>query len=910
MKALQCILTTTIVVVLSLFMAVGLKAAIGNEYEIQVSNIKYHINHIDRTAEVVSCAPWLRELNIPSVIVYEDNEYDVKSIRRKAFIDNDSVRIVSIDRGILSIGDSAFVNCKSLRTAILADGITDFGESTFRNCRRLQSFVLGDGGTKIPDYLLAGCDSLVSLTIPCTIKNIGNGAFEGCRQLAEFIAPMALDRIEDKAFKDCVSLSKISVPENLVTIGNNAFENCVSLSEFSVPENLVTIGNNAFENCVSLSEFIFSKNLQTIGAYAFSSSGLKDVNLAEIECHLSNGLGNGAFARCKELKSVILPDNIIVIPNALFVGCVSLSDIMLPQSLTRIGGSAFAHTGIKSILIPPGIKEVGDYSFAGVSEVYGCEGLETIGNYAFSGNISVFPWPKTLRTIGEGGFSHNQFTIVELPEGIESIGNAAFSPASRKMLAGYWELFSTGSGNLDENHRNNTIETVIIPSSLRQMGNFAFSGCYNLVNVVIRDATIRLNDFNDCPKLENIDLGNNIIRLGGLNHCPRLTELTVPSTIIYDGFEDTNIQVLRFKSNACMERLGNRFSEKFERLKYLYIDGDVDLTVLSRLDYVKTLVLGNNIKEFDANCLPDVGGGMSLISVILGKNLELYMKDREYTKYLVCHPIIPPKGGVRIYTSSKHCWVPAESKHLYKEVFKKPTGYGKDSISADLVLANILTIPQSIETSAGKTFDIPIEFCPEGTSIKQAVWISYNQDVVSSDKDGKLVAMKPGIAEVYCLSADGAEVRSNICTVTVTNNQPQHDSIIIQPRSVNIEKGESVQLSVVYENNSDETPKVKWSSSDETIAIVNQSGFLFARKEGSSVISATLMENEDVTDSIKIIVGDNSGIEESIIDFTQLVKVFNMSGTQVFSGKYSDAHLAPGYYIVVCDGKPVKVNVR
>lgn len=887
MKVLQCILTTTIVVVLSLFMTVGLKASIGNEYEIQVSNIKFIINHIDRTAEVVSCAPWLRELNIPSVIVYEDNEYAVKSIRRKAFIDNDSVRIVSIDRGILSIGDSAFVNCKSLRTAILADGITDFGESAFRNCRRLQSFVLGDGGTKIPDYLLAGCDSLVSLTIPRTIKNIGNGAFEDCRQLAEFIAPMALDRIEDKAFKDCVSLS-----------------------EFSVPENLVTIGNNAFENCVSLSEFIFSKNLQTIGAYAFSSSGLKDVNLAEIECHLSNGLGNGAFAKCNELKSVILPDNIIVIPNALFAQCVSLSDIMLPQSLTRIGGSAFAHTGIKSILIPPEIKEVGEYSFAGVSEVYGCEGLETIGNYAFSGNISIFPWPKTLRTIGDGGFSRNQFTIVELPEGIVSIGNAAFSPASRKMVSGNWELFSTGSGNLDENHRNNTIETVIIPSSLRQMGKFAFSGCYNLVNVVIRDATIRLNDFSDCPKLENIDLGNNIIRLGGLNHCPRLTELTVPSTIIDNGFEDTNIQVLRFKSNGCMESFNN-FSKKFERLKYLYIDGDVDLRVLSRLDYVKTLVLGNNIKSFDANCLPDIAGGMSFISVILGKNLELYKSDREYTKYLVCHPIIPPEGGVRIYTSSKLCWVPAESQHLYKEVFRKPTGYGKDSISADLVLANILTIPQSIETSAGKTFDIPIEFCPEGTSIKQAVWISYNQDVVSSDKDGKLVARKPGIAEVYCLSADGAEVRSNICTVTVTNNQPQHDSIIIQPRSVNIEKGEFVQLSVVYENNSDETPKVKWSSSDETIAIVNQSGFLFARKEGSSVISATLMENEDVTDSIKIIVGDNSGIEEIInIDFTQLVKVFNMSGTQVFSGKYSDAHLAPGYYIVVCDGKPVKVNVR
>lgn len=52
------------------------------------------------------------------------------------------------------------------------------------------------------------------------------------------------------------------------------------------------------------------------------------------------------------------------------------------------------------------------------------------------------------------------------------------------------------------------------------------------------------------------------------------------------------------------------------------------------------------------------------------------------------------------------------------------------------------------------------------------------------------------------------------------------------------------------------------------------------------------------------------GIEDILADKNTYVKVFNISGTLVYEGIYSEANLVRGYYIVVCDGKNIKVKVK
>ena len=48
-----------------------------------------------------------------------------------------------------------------------------------------------------------------------------------------------------------------------------------------------------------------------------------------------------AFADCKSLRSIVIPDGVTSIGNGAFCGCESLTDIVIPNSVTSIGDCAF-----------------------------------------------------------------------------------------------------------------------------------------------------------------------------------------------------------------------------------------------------------------------------------------------------------------------------------------------------------------------------------------------------------------------------------------------------------------------------------------------------------------------------------------------------------------------------------------
>lgn len=71
----------------------------------------------------------------------------------------------------------------------------------------------------------------------------------------------------------------------------------------------------------------------------------------------------------------------------MFSGCTGLKSIVLPNSITAIGNSAFKGSGLTSITIPNSVTSIGNSAF------YGCKSLisatipnsvTTIGQYAFS----------------------------------------------------------------------------------------------------------------------------------------------------------------------------------------------------------------------------------------------------------------------------------------------------------------------------------------------------------------------------------------------------------------------------------------------------------------------------------------------------------------------------------------------
>lgn len=172
-----------------------------------------------------------------------------------------------------------------------------------------------------------------------------------------------------------------------------------------MPNTIRKIGDRAF--CSSgLKEVAFSGTLTGIGMLAFSNNDLTSVVLPDSVNHL----GNGAFSSNSNIERIILSKNLREISDAAF-GCsdkyhymTNLTEIEIPDTVTKIGSRAFAGNNIHNIVIPESVKEIGEYAFSTKNylnepcTVSLPEGLEVIGDNAFRNKvIAEIDLPTTVK---------------------------------------------------------------------------------------------------------------------------------------------------------------------------------------------------------------------------------------------------------------------------------------------------------------------------------------------------------------------------------------------------------------------------------------------------------------------------------------------------------------------------------
>ena len=116
-----------------------------------------------------------------------------------------------------------------------------------------------------------------------------------------------------------------------------------------------------------------------------------------------------AFYNCKSLKQITLPPKITEWYEESFAYS-GLESVCFEEGLEIIGGLAFAHTNIKSIVLPTSIKMIGDGAFGDNPELESVSlnnGLITIGNSAFGGQtkLTEIVIPHTVKNITEFAFN-------------------------------------------------------------------------------------------------------------------------------------------------------------------------------------------------------------------------------------------------------------------------------------------------------------------------------------------------------------------------------------------------------------------------------------------------------------------------------------------------------------------------
>lgn len=172
-----------------------------------------------------------------------------------------------------------------------------------------------------------------------------------------------------------------------------------------MPNTIQKIGDRAFCNS-GLKEVAFSGTLTSIGMLAFSNNELTSVVLPDSVKYM----GNGAFSTNSNIERIILSKNLKKIPDAAF-GCSdkyhympNLTEIEIPDTVTKIGSRAFAGNNIHNIVIPESVKEIGEYAFSTKNylnescAVSLSEGLEVIGDNAFRNKaIAEIDLPSTVK---------------------------------------------------------------------------------------------------------------------------------------------------------------------------------------------------------------------------------------------------------------------------------------------------------------------------------------------------------------------------------------------------------------------------------------------------------------------------------------------------------------------------------
>ena len=142
----------------------------------------------------------------------------------------------------------------------------------------LENFTLTISGKgRMMNYLLVEApwhsypNTIKNLVIECGVTSIGNSAFKGCKRLRSVTIPDGVTSIGDSAFKGCEDLTEITIPRSITSIGKYAFLGCRNLRRAQILSNVMTIDRNAdaFAYCDSLKEiyylegssFVFESNL-------------------------------------------------------------------------------------------------------------------------------------------------------------------------------------------------------------------------------------------------------------------------------------------------------------------------------------------------------------------------------------------------------------------------------------------------------------------------------------------------------------------------------------------------------------------------------------------------------------------------------------------------------------------------
>ena len=689
-------------------------------YDVELNGIFYDLNKDAQTASVVSGWPkYSGDIIIPNNIEVESVNYTVTSFGQGAFSQCKELTSISIPSSIISISAYCFNGCIALTTITLPKSINYIGMYAFQNCTNLSSVNITDfeswckiefdsyysnpliyahhlylngqlitsfkvpDGISIIDKLLNGLSDLTSIYIPRSVSEIKANAFEGCDNIDSLVFQNGLDTliVEEGSLGD-INIKNLYLGRNLKRKAESSkiympFYNIPTLTNLTIGANVTYFDPYYFEGCYKIENLCLEDGEEelSIGDASRIYSPFSKCPISKL--HIGRNLaGMGLPFAVSTPFTVTFGDKITSISR--LSNCKGLSSISIPNSVKTIENGTFQNTSLINIVLPNSVTEIGSSAFSN------CISLKTV---TLSDSLSTISW-----SMFDGCES---LTTISIPESVIEIGGWAFNNCS--SLNNPVIPPKVSNIGIRAFYGCSSISSVNIPSSVKTIGGWAFRECKNLREVILENGTDTLEflgessnneSFYNCP-LTSVFIGRHIYYTRANYSRKSPFQLgTIKKAIIdinmtpYDGnaFKNSSIDTVSITNNVT--KLDTEILQGWSGLKYVLIADET-----TSLDFGA----GGNFKY------------CPLDSVYLGRSMTYssespFRYNREGLKHLAFGNFVTELGDVDFL--GLIALTSLELPHSLKKIGSQ-TFYGCKGLTS-------LTIPNSVTEIGKQAFDLCI----------------------------------------------------------------------------------------------------------------------------------------------------------------------------------------------------------
>ena len=283
-------------------------------------------------------------------------------------------------------------------------------------------------------------------------------------------------------------------------------------------EGISAVGDYAFAGFIKLQSVFIDKGVKKIGLNGFDpSTAPMRVYIEDVTTWVGMKYeGEGAPVLC--------------LSSFLYMNGDVIKQLEIPEGVTEIAPYAFYNnTMLLTVKIPASLEKIGEYAFFGakaIEEVHvkdlaaWCK-IDFAGEYANPLNVARDLYVNDVYT-----------TVLEIPEGITSIGARAFEGGDciREIVVGK-DVTVIGEKAF---YDCKNVDKITLNDGLITISNYAFYGCAKLSEIVIPESveSVKADAFRDCAKLETVTFASGAdIAADAFANCTSL------STVNYGGTE-------------------------------------------------------------------------------------------------------------------------------------------------------------------------------------------------------------------------------------------------------------------------------------------------------------------------------------------------------------------------------------